>query len=171
MAKDAKQLNIMHWSSPPFDHDPDAEFYSEHLIDHVCIAAIWGFKIFESIGSSAVLAREEDMVKYRALASTLGAGRITERMTTRYWFEGRELAVLYSALCNMQSQFLEKARTNMEKTLMRHILDVPGPESVTTGIRCSISCQASMMVVHTGKFIELVTGALNAGQRIQLSIN
>lgn len=168
--KEAKQLNILHWSGDAYTIDPSDELRAEFTIDEGGMAAIWGFKIFESLGSVATQASEDDMAKYRALASILGAGRVTDCMRRYYWFEGRELAVLYAALCNLQTQFIDKSRMNMEKTLMRIALEQPEPETAINNLRCSIKCQASMMVSNVAQFMGMVDGALHENHRILLSV-
>lgn len=170
MSKDAKQLNMLHWSGDVFTDEPSAELQLEHTINDYAFAAIWGFKVFESLGACATHAEESDMHKYRALTSILGAGRITASMQTQYWFEGRELAVLYAALCNLQGQFLDKSRMNLEKTLMRNALEQPNRENALNALRCAIKCQASMMVTNVGQFMCLVDNALNEDHRLLLTV-
>lgn len=170
MAKDAKQINILHWSGDVYKEEPSVELQTEHTIDESGMAAIWGFKIFESIGACATHAEESDMQKYRALASILGAGRVTDSMQTMYWFEGRELAVLYTALCNLQTQFLDKSRMNLEKTLMRNALEQPDHENGINALRCAIKSQASMMVSNVAQFMLLVQDALDSNHRILLTV-
>lgn len=168
--KEAKRLNILHWSGEAYTDEPSADLQTEHAIDEGGMAAVWGFKIFESLGAVATQATEQDMHQYRALASVLGAGRVTDCMRRHYWFEGRELAVLYAALCNLQTQFIDKSRMNMEKTLMRIALEAPEDTAAVNALRCSIKCQASLMVINCGQLMELVVGAMHDGQRILLTV-
>lgn len=170
MAKDAKNFNAMHWSGDVFTEEPSPELQLEHTVNEYGFAAVWAFKIFESIGACATHADESDMHKYRALASILGAGRIRENMITDYWFEGRELAVLYTALCNMQTGFLDKSRMNLEKTLMRNALEQRDPENTINSLRCAIKSQASIMVTQVGELMSLIDGALNDNHRILLTV-
>ncbi|MNY46592.1 hypothetical protein D3C86_1817850 [compost metagenome] len=73
-------------------------------------------------------------------------------------------------MCNLQGQFLDKSRMNMEKTLMRMALERPSAETAVNNVRCAIKCQASMMVSNTAQFMGIVTGALNENHRILLSV-
>lgn len=170
MAKDAKQICILHWSGKVYTDEPNQELITEHTVDETGMAAIWAFKIFEGLGACATHAEETDMFKYRALASILGAGRIRDTMQTQYWFEGRELAVLYAALCNVQTNFLNASRMNLEKTLMRNALEDAVPDRALSALRCSIKCQASMMTAHTSVLMDFAYSALDSNNRLLLTV-
>lgn len=168
--KSAKQLVMLQWSGDVYARKPCDEDRMDHTVDQSVIAAVWGFKIFESIGACATHAEESDMLKYRALASVLGAGRIRDNVQTQFWFEGRELAVLYAALCNVQTNFLNASRMNLEKTLMRNALEQRDPEGAVNALRCAIKSQASMMTAHTGVLMDFAYRSLDDNHRVLLSV-
>lgn len=170
MAKDAKQIGILQWSGKVYTDEPSQELITEHTIDETGMAAIWAFKIFEELGRCATHAEETDMFKYSALASILGAGRIRDTMQTQYWFEGRELAVLYAALCNVQNQFVDKSRMNLEKTLMRNALENAPTDRALSALRCAIKSQASMMASHTAALMGFVYSTLDSNHRLLLTV-
>lgn len=170
MAKDAKQISILQWSGKVYTDEPSQELITEHTIDETAMAAIWAFKIFELMGQCATHAEESDMLKYRALASILGAGRIRDTMQTQYWFEGRELAVMYAALCNVQNGFVDKSRMNLEKTLMRNAVEHVATDRALSALRCAIKSQASMMASHTAVLMDFVYSALDDNHRLLLTV-
>jgi hypothetical protein len=155
-------LHVYVWDGEETFEDLDAQVELDggslhhSIIAEMEIPSIWGFKIFEQLGSHAAIAEESDMQFYRTLTSVLGAGRITPDMSTTHMLKGRELLCLYSALCNIQVEWINKSRVNCEKTLMRICLDVPEDVVESHMIQSTIQNQAT----HVLSWVGLLQGML-----------
>ena len=175
--KSAKTPQVLHWSGTPFEGSADrflAEnslLASEHNVNEFQIPAIWAFKIFEAVSAVTPLSAEADLAKFKSLASVLGSGRISDSMKTDYWFEGRELANLHLGLCELQTKWITASRQEMERYLVRTIIEQPEPDTAQSWFQCGAKNQASIMVAVCGLFLTEVLECLSHGHPMYLSVS